>query len=163
MILKTNFRIMLLACAAAIAVLGSMNRAHAEGMIGSWTISVSVDEKAVAESLSAVEEQQKQMFQILLPAMKNMTGTLDVRQDGTYLMSMKMSFLGQQQTNKEEGTWKLVKQDGKNIVVETTEKGTAKAQSHDITWVNEDLFREAAPKEMGPFSNAFHLEYRRKE
>ena len=78
-------------------------------------------------------------------------------------MTVKVSFFGQEQTNKEEGTWKLIKEDGKTIVVETTEKDKSKKQTHNITKIDKDNFVESAPKEMGPLATAMKLQYSRKK
>jgi len=109
------------------------------------------------------DEQQKRLFDVMVPAMKNMTGTLDVRKDGTYTMKVELSLLGQKQTNTEEGTWKMVKSQGKELVIETLEKGKTKKETHNITRITDDHFSEGAPKEMGPLASALRLEYRRKK
>jgi len=137
--------------------------ACAEGMIGTWNMTIKVDEKAAEKALANAKEQERAILTQLLPAMKATTGTLEVRKDGTYTFTIKAKFLGQAQTQVEEGTWKLVKQEGKKIVVETTEKGKSKSETHSITQIDKDHFIESAPKEMGPLADALKMEYRRKK
>lgn len=164
MSLRIKLPVVLWASAIVIASLSCGDSASAEGMIGSWNMTVKIDDQAAEKAMAAVEDEtQKRVYEALLPAMKNMTGTLDVREDGTYTMSVEMSLFGAKQTNKEEGTWKLVKKEGKKIVVETTEKGKTKKDTHNITQIDKDHFLEAAPKEMGPLSSALQLEYHRKQ
>jgi hypothetical protein len=148
----------------AISVLSVTSNASAQSMVGSWNMSVKIDQKAMDKAMAEVKnEQQKAIFSQLVPAMKAMKGTLDIAQDGKYTMTVKVSFLGQEQTNKQEGTWKVVKEDGKSIVVETTENGKTKKDTHNITRIDKDNFVEAAPKEMGPLATAMKLQYSRKK
>lgn len=148
----------------AISALTGTSNASAQSMVGSWNMSVKIDQEAVEKAMAEVkDERQKAIFSQLIPAMKATKGTLDIGQDGTYTMTVKVSFLGQEQTNKEEGTWKVVKEDGKSIVVETTASGKTKKDTHHITRIDKDNFVEAAPKEMGPLASAMKLQYSRKK
>ena len=148
----------------AISALSVANHASAQSMVGSWNMSVKIDQKAVDTAMAEVkDEQQKAIFKQLVPAMKAMKGTLDIGQDGKYTMTVTVSFFGQEQTNKQKGTWKVVKEDGKSIVVETTEDGKTKKDTHNITRIDKDNFVEAAPKEMGPLASAMKLQYSRKK
>lgn len=150
--------------AVVLSTCFSLGSVQAQSMIGSWAVSVKVDEAAAKKVLESVkDQQQKQIIQLMMPAMKGMTGTLDVRQDGTYTMTVEISVLGRKQTNKETGTWKLVKSQGKTIVIETIEKGKTKKDTHTMTRHSDDHFSEAAPDEMGPIAGAMKMEYRRKK
>lgn len=148
-------------CCAMTTMLAASN-AQAEGMIGSWNMTVKVDQKAAEKALAEANEQERALLTQLLPAMKATTGTLDIREDGSYTFKIKVTFFGKTQEQVEEGSWKLVKRNGKDIVVETTEKGKTKSDTHTITQIDKDHFVESAPKEMGPLADALKMHFKRK-
>lgn len=147
----------------AVSALFATGKARAQSMVGSWNMTVSADEKALEKALADVPKDQQPGLNQFLSVMKSTTGTLTVNDDNTYTMTVELSVLGEKHTDKEEGTWTLVKQDGKSIVVETTEKGESKKDTHHITQIDKDNFVETDLKELGPLGKVIKLNYQRKK
>ena len=132
-------------------------------MLGTWEMKIVVDQDELKKNLEKVDDPaQRTMLENLLPILARMDVTLTLNKDQTYNMKMVLEFAGKKQEREQQGTWKVLKVDKNQVVMESTGKEDKKTEKHNLEFKSDTHMVETPQdKEFQQVRSAIKVHYRK--